>query len=284
MISVIIPTYNRRRLLTLTLQSLVYQTVAPSQFELIIVDDGSDDDSWQLIKQYQNELDIKYVYQKDKGFRAALARNRGIQIAKGELCVFIDSGVILSPSALEEYLDAHLQHNGRLAQIGYVFGFDNDNANEVALKELIVTLGLSGIFPKLEEDSRYVDIREPLYIKYQDELSHLPAPWVIFWTANVAVDRESLLNVGLFDESFVGWGGEDVELGYRLKGNDVSFYLNRAAKGFHYPHGKCYIEHLNTGTRNMAYFYEKHPSYAVKLLPSVPALLLNDILLNGVEK
>ncbi len=86
MISVIIPTYNRRCLLKKTIESVLSQTF--SDFELLIVDDGSSDGTRE---EYSNSTDrrLKYFFQKNKG--PAAARNLGIKKAEGGLIAFVDS-------------------------------------------------------------------------------------------------------------------------------------------------------------------------------------------------
>lgn len=81
--SVIIPTYNRYHLTKRAILSILNQTY--KDFEIIVVDDGSNDDTAKL----KNEFDIKYIYQENKGVSSA--RNSGIKVAKGEWIAFLDS-------------------------------------------------------------------------------------------------------------------------------------------------------------------------------------------------
>jgi glycosyltransferase involved in cell wall biosynthesis len=85
-ISVIIPTYNRSKLLCYTLNSLVKQSLPKDRYEVIICDDGSHDDTAQITEKYKSFLNIKYVFQEDKGYRPASARNNGIKLASGKVC------------------------------------------------------------------------------------------------------------------------------------------------------------------------------------------------------
>ena len=84
--SVIIPTYNRRYFLKISLESVLEQTF--KDFELIIVDDGSTDKTYKLIKGYKDKR-IKYLKQENKG--PASARNLGIKESKGKFICFLDS-------------------------------------------------------------------------------------------------------------------------------------------------------------------------------------------------
>jgi len=101
--SVIIPTYNRREFLKKAVDSVLSQTF--KNFELIIVDDGSTDDTQSLLDWYQ-ESRIKYIYQKNHG--VAHARNRGLEKTRGEWVAFLDSDDWWLPRKLEradEYIN-----------------------------------------------------------------------------------------------------------------------------------------------------------------------------------
>ena len=88
-VSVIIPTYNRAHLVGRAIKSVLNQTYR--DFEIIVVDDGSTDNTKDIIKEFQKkDKRIKYIpYEKNKGGSAA--RNTGIKAAKGEYIAFLDS-------------------------------------------------------------------------------------------------------------------------------------------------------------------------------------------------
>ncbi|HKK53946.1 MAG TPA: glycosyltransferase family A protein [Patescibacteria group bacterium] len=88
-ISVIIPTYNRANFLPRAIKSVLNQTF--KDFELIIVDDGSTDNTKEVINNYlKNDDRIKYIYQQNSG-GPPKPKNTGIKIAKGEYIAFLDS-------------------------------------------------------------------------------------------------------------------------------------------------------------------------------------------------
>jgi glycosyltransferase involved in cell wall biosynthesis len=96
--SVIIPTFNRKYILTRAIDSLVSQT--EKNWEAIIVDDGSDDDTYDHISHYlQRDARIQYVRQDNSG--AALAKNKGIATAAGTFLTFLDSDDEYEPTHLE---------------------------------------------------------------------------------------------------------------------------------------------------------------------------------------
>lgn len=101
MVSVIIPTYNRGYIIKRSIESVLTQTY--SDFELIIVDDGSTDNTKEIVESYKDHR-IKYVYQENSG--ACAARNKGISLAKGKFIAFHDSDDIWLPSKLEVQIKA----------------------------------------------------------------------------------------------------------------------------------------------------------------------------------
>ncbi|WP_428050731.1 glycosyltransferase family 2 protein [Candidatus Avelusimicrobium caledoniensis] len=106
LISLIVPVYNGAAFLARCIESVQQQTHAP--WELILVDDGSTDDSLTLCQQYASQdKRIRVISQKNQGNCAA--RNRGIKHAKGALLGFIDQDDWLTPNALQTLLDLHTQ-------------------------------------------------------------------------------------------------------------------------------------------------------------------------------
>lgn len=100
-VSVIIPTYNRAHLLGRSIRSIMNQTY--QNFEIIVVDDGSTDNTDELIFSLVNEK-IRYIrHEKNKG--AAAARNTGIKAAKGDYIAFQDSDDIWLPEKLEKQME-----------------------------------------------------------------------------------------------------------------------------------------------------------------------------------
>jgi len=98
--SVIIPTYNREHFITQALQSVLAQSY--EDFEVIVIDDGSDDSSQEKIAQFEDAR-IHYVYQKNHG--VAHARNRGLKQARGRFIAFLDSDDKWAAQKLERCVD-----------------------------------------------------------------------------------------------------------------------------------------------------------------------------------
>jgi len=120
MVSVIIPTYNRADLLSEAIESVLGQTHKDT--EIIVIDDGSTDNTREKLKPYQGR--IKYKYIENGG--PALARNMGMRMAKGQYIAFLDSDDLYYPYKIEiqaDFLDKHPE----VAMVCSEFSAFNDN-------------------------------------------------------------------------------------------------------------------------------------------------------------
>lgn len=95
-ISVIIPTYNRKETLKRAIQSVLIQSYTP--YEIIVIDDGSDDGTKEWLKD--NFPNVKYIYQMNSGVSSA--RNKGIKFARGDWIALLDSDDEWLPSKLKD--------------------------------------------------------------------------------------------------------------------------------------------------------------------------------------
>lgn len=235
-LSVVIATYNRGPILEKCLRALLDQTLAGDRYEIVLVDDGSTDDTPALVERLRTESPVwTYHYQQNRGRSAA--RNVGIGLARGEIVVFIDSDVVVVPTFLETHLKLHEAHAGRK----------------------VFVQGLAVNTDRFEE---------PLATPVR--ASDFSAAY--FATNNVSVPKAFLEAVGGFDENFTEYGWEDLELGLRLKAHGVDIVRSREARGFHWhpafsladiPGMKRIEEERG---RMAAYFYRKMPTLDVRLM------------------
>lgn len=264
-VSIIVPTFNRSKLLFYTMQSLVMQQTAKDLFEVIVADDGSTDDTREVVRQYEKKLNVKYVFQEDLGYRPGSARNAGILASEAEICVFIDSGVLLQKDCIGAHIDFHAK-NPRSAVVGYVYGFEEDNDNKIKLEKNIDPLDVDGSIRRLSKECLYGDLREAHYQRYNDRIDTLPAPWLYFWTCHVSALTEDLKRIKMFDPRFDGrWGVEDNDLGFRLAKAGVKIALLRDAVSIHYPHAKDEETRYRQGYENCIYFHQKHGTLGTQL-------------------
>lgn len=260
-VSIIVPTYNRSELLEYTLKSLLSQELDRDRFEVIIADDGSSDNTCEIVDKYRERLHLGYIFQEDKGYRPASARNKAVSIATGNLCLFMDSGILLNTDALEKHIRFHRSLGPDVAALGYIYGFDQPGEPEARLKNMINPDDPAGSIRAVSGAEIYFDHRERYYTKYNDQIHLLPAPWIYFWTGQVSVRRAHLLEVGMFDERYDGrWGVEDNDLGFRLHRRGIEIHLLRDAQCIHYPHSGEKTEKEKQGLENCRYFYSKYPT------------------------
>lgn len=118
LVSIIIPTYNRADTICTTVNSVIRQDYRP--LEILIVDDGSTDNTYAMIKRllcHTNELVVKYIFQKNGGVSSA--RNRGINIASGQFISFLDSDDILLPRKISSQVKMMKKENADICYGNY---------------------------------------------------------------------------------------------------------------------------------------------------------------------
>lgn len=242
--SIIIPTYNNAEALEKTLFSLTKQTIDLNEIEVLICDDGSSDDTKEVCSEYSSKLNLSYFFQEDKGFRAAAARNIGIKNAKSDLCIFIDTGLILSSDNIENHIKIHKKEEKPIAVIGYIYGFDDNNVYDEIVKDVLELDSIDKSIEMLAEKN-VVDVREKIYREMGDNLGNWPAPWIVCWSSNLSVRKDILYKVGMFDEAYHSWGGEDTDLALALYTFGVEIKLCRACKGIELPSEKLNMYDTN---------------------------------------
>src|SRR4030043_1295029 len=97
-ISIVIPTFNSAQVLKACLESLANQTVSGEAYEVIVVDDGSTDETKDIVAKYP----VRYIYQQNRG--PAAARNNGVNHAQGEIVLFTDADCDSEPNWIEEMI------------------------------------------------------------------------------------------------------------------------------------------------------------------------------------
>ncbi len=128
-ISVIVPVYNVRDYIIECIDSIVNQTF--KDFEIIVVNDGTKDDSIKLIEEHYDDNRIKIVYKKNGGL--ANARNVAIKYAKGEYLFFVDSDDFLETRALEKMYNKALENNYDIVFADYFKWYDANNYEEIPM-------------------------------------------------------------------------------------------------------------------------------------------------------
>lgn len=236
-VSVVIPTYNCAHLIKKIIKNIECQDYALDKIELIIADDGSKDNIQEQIEKTTSKIKIKFVQQKDLGFRAGQARNMGASIAENDILVFLDSDIVPSRSLIKAHVSALKTHD---ISLGYSSGYMADKSHDTDSPDKIIK-----------------EFRHYIFLK-----KYVPEAWQYFVSNNFAIKRHAFLNQ-MFDERFVGWGEEDTELGYRLKDKKIIFNIN--ALGYHIGNKHFYdAEKVSSLTKNLRLFSELHDDEEVK--------------------
>lgn len=224
-ISVIIPTYNRARNLRHCLESLTWQT--EKAFEVLVCDDGSSDDTREVALSYADRLNLRYRWQEDLGFRAAEARNLGLQSARGKLIVFLDSDLVIPPDFLKTHLQTHARYGkAKIIVNSFVWRMQQTIDDDLGL-------------PPAEYIPKHQEILKPdSRVRYQLFERNEPVAETYFLDSNaLSMKREDLELVGGFDADFVGWGHEDTELGYRVARFGFKLvFIREGAESYHLYH------------------------------------------------
>jgi len=125
-ISIIVPTHNRRQFLEATINSVRAQSI--TNWELIVIDDASDDETWPWLRQLQNSQ-IKTFRLEQHSERTA-GRNWGLEAAKGEFVLFLDDDDLLPVSALQAHLESFQRHPSASGSVGCYMMFDENGAQQ----------------------------------------------------------------------------------------------------------------------------------------------------------
>jgi GT2 family glycosyltransferase len=205
--SVVVPTFNRLERLKRVISALEHQTLAAEDYEIIVVSDGSTDGTDDYLASRSS---ARLVATRQSNAGPAAARNHGVQIARGEIVVFVDDDIIARPDLLDRHLADHAASPSPVAVIGPMMTPPDFRMSTWIRWE-----------------------QEQLTRQYERMTAGDYAPtFRQFFTGNASVERERILALGGFDTRFRR--AEDVELGYRLARTGMTFVFDPRAIGLHY--------------------------------------------------
>lgn len=235
LISIVICTYNRANLIKGAVQTLCNQDFDHNKYEIIVVDDGSTDNTAEAVCSIETKASLRYF--KRPHISRAAARNYGINAAGGQYILFVDDD-ILAPADL-------LRKHAKMLEGG----------------KKIVARG-----PVINTPDYDLALNNGANIKDYS--------MAFFCTCNASVDRKTLIDIGGFDEDFIEYGWEDTELGLRLRKRGYKVKFGIDAVVYHYkPKGADdlvqEVQKAKELGRTAVAFFRKHPNLRVRMATGI---------------
>jgi validoxylamine A glucosyltransferase len=231
-ISVIIGTYNQGHLLRKVLGGYTQQTLPSDQFEIIVADSSSTDDTAAIVADF-SMLPIQYHCIDNQG--KAYARNYAVKQAVGQYLLITDADMIPAEQCIEAHVRAHEATQTPTCFEGAAFN----------LKTLDWPLKFSGMTPQIGKVLR----------------KKKPLGWYYFLTGNVSIPTHLFNHVNGFSIDFTGYGWEDLELGYRLHQLKIPLMYLPESINYHYHiiHTVSELSRYEEKGRSACIFLSKHP-------------------------
>ena len=210
-VSLIITTYNRPDALLLVLRSIERQITLP--YEVIIADDGSTNDTKEVVTSFQEKSDIRVIHswQADSGFRAAKSRNKAISQSNSDYIILIDGDVILHP----EFINDHINN----AQSSYFVQGSRvlltQDKTKQALDQQKINFSLLSNGLKNRKNAIHSNSLSRLFSNKKNTLRGIRS-------CNLAFFKQDFISVNGFNNEFEGWGREDSEFIMRLLNSGIN--------------------------------------------------------------
>jgi glycosyltransferase involved in cell wall biosynthesis len=190
-------TYNRAALLERVLDACFEQTVPEDSYEVVLVNDGSTDETAHVIERARTRATCRFTVIDQQNSGLAAGRNAGIAAAGGERIIFIDDDVLPLPNFVQEHLRSHAAH------------------------PLAIVRGAA-----INVES-FDDLPPPVWT-----IANYSGNY--FWTTNVSVPLATIRAIGGFNTEFAEYGWEDIDVGLRLRFAGVKAVFNKHALAYHY--------------------------------------------------
>ncbi|MBI4307234.1 MAG: glycosyltransferase family 2 protein [Chloroflexi bacterium] len=243
-LSVVIPTYNRLPQLRQCLDALYRQVYPLSDCEIIVVDNGSTDDTGHFLAEMKPPSGVTLLTLREPKRGPAAARNTGIRHARGHVVLITGDDIIAAPDLLEQHATWHRR----------------------SPDERVVVLGLTTWTPDkpITPFMRWLENGGPQY-KFWAIADRQNVFYGHFYTSNASAKRSFLLASGLFDEDFPYASHEDTELAFRMAQRGMRMVYNERAVGYH-----DHYTSLKDALRRMEKVGETEGLYRLKVCDEAP--------------
>ena len=206
LISVIIPTFNRAKLLTSSLESLASQSVPKHLYEIVVIDDGSSDATNEVCQAFSLPVQLKYWRIDNSGISAA--KNLGLFVSRSPILLFFDDDDVADGNLIKQHLQFHEKNpDEKTAMLGYTTWSPSLHVSELM---------------------HYVTEVGHFLFSYSNLTDGEVLDYTYFWGGRSSCKRSLLVNHGIFNQQFC-FGSEDIELGYRLSKIGLKVIFNRNA-------------------------------------------------------
>lgn len=270
-LSISIPYKQRIENLEVVFEALAHQTMSKDDFEIIIGAMDYCEDFISLCKRYIDKLHIIAVMSPDE-FAIPWARNLAMRQASGEVIVQMDADTLLPPNALQNLYDSHFAFGQNVCIVGQVIGYGNNQDGSVDSVEVHPYSHFKKAIAELEASTG-----NPKDTRFQ---VHHAIPWAFGWTGLIALPLSLIRKHELyFDETFQGWGIDDLEWSYRICNSGTPMILLETVRAIHLPHPRDPEANRNTETVNNRRFLRKWPTPDVELQVAFGDVVANSIYL-----
>jgi GT2 family glycosyltransferase/lipopolysaccharide biosynthesis regulator YciM len=245
-ISVVIPTYNRKSQLDRCLQMLLRQSLESNRFEVIVVDDGSDDGTQNKFETAMFPFTYQYIKQENKG--PGSARNTGVKYAKSDLILFLGDDTYAAPDLLIKHVNHHRYFSGENEVLLGHIEWAHDLAVSPFMHFITGPKGAQFAFGSISDEEN-VD-------------------YLYFYTSNISIKKQFLcLEQPIFDENFRYAAFEDIDLGLRLKhrGMRLRYRPDVVACHDHPTTVERFAERQHRAGQMAVVFARKHPGSSIGL-------------------
>ena len=210
-LSLVITTYNWPEALSLVIESIKNQTILPD--EVIIADDGSTQETKDLITSFNkgSDINIIHAWQEDIGYRAARSRNNGILKSSGDYIVMIDGDMILHTNFIQDHISS--AEPGFFVQGSRVLL--SEEQSKKVLAEKIINFSFFSTGLKNRKNSIHSKLLSKIFSNKKNQHKGTK-------TCNLAFYRKDCITVNGFNNDFEDWGREDSEFVVRLMNSGVN--------------------------------------------------------------